>query len=101
MNVDSMAMCWERAGIETVPIRNVPEDLHETLKLRAKGLRRTIAKVDAIRSRMTLFMSAGEIDAAIVAIQDKPRPTGDETGQAYKSAFPPDFSGRFPSLCEV
>lgn len=80
MNVDSSALCWESAGIETVPIRNVPEDLDETLKFRAKGMRRTIAEVDAIRSRMTLFMSAEEIDAAIAAIQDKPRPTGDETG---------------------
>ncbi len=41
------------------------------------------------------------IDAVVEAIKDKSRPSGDEIGQAYKSTLPPDFSGRFPSLCEV
>ena len=41
------------------------------------------------------------IDAVADSIKDKPRPSGDEIGQAYKSTLPPDFSGRFPSLCEI
>ena len=41
------------------------------------------------------------IDAVVEAIKDKQRPTGDEIGQAYKATLPADFSGRFPSLCEV
>jgi hypothetical protein len=54
MNVDSMAMCWERAGIETAPIRNVPEDLHEILKLRAKGMRRS-ANQELIAERVIRY----------------------------------------------
>lgn len=41
------------------------------------------------------------LDEVVTALKDKPRPTGDEIGQAYKTTLPPDFSGRFPSLCEV
>lgn len=91
------AVCCQNAGMATLTIRNLPEELHETLKLRAKRnrrslnqeviaelaavselgdettrldasrerMRRTTAEIDVVRSRMTRFMNAEEIDAAI------------------------------------
>ena len=35
------------------------------------------------------------------AIQGKPRSTGDELGEAYKSTLPDDFKQRFPTLLET
>jgi len=54
MSVDPIAMCWERAGITTVTIRDVPEDLHEILKLRAKRMRRS-ANQEVIAERVIWY----------------------------------------------
>lgn len=91
------SLCCHFAGMATLTIRNLPEELHETLKLRAKQNRRSLnqeviaelsavpgfmddaarvaasrermrrvsAEIDAVRNRMTGFMSTEEIDAAI------------------------------------
>ena len=91
-----IAVCSQIAGMATLTIRDLPDELHLLLKERAKRnrrslnqeviaelaavlevgdekarldaarkrMRRTTAEIDGIRSRMTRFMSAGEIDAA-------------------------------------
>lgn len=90
-----MSFCYQIACMATLTIRNLPDELHETLKLRAKRNRRSlnqeviaelanasgavmegdaerkrvraeemIGMVKDLRSRMTHFMTAEEIDAA-------------------------------------
>ena len=93
--IEVMSFCCQIAGMATLTIRNLPDELHETLKLRAKRNRRSlnqeviaelasasgavmegdaerkrvraeemIGMVKDLRSRMTHFMTAEEIDAA-------------------------------------
>jgi plasmid stability protein len=97
IKIEMIALCCHFAGMATLTIRNLPDELHETLKLRAKRnrrslnqeviaelaavselgdettrldaarerMRRTTAEIDVVRSRMTRFMNAEEMDAAI------------------------------------
>lgn len=91
--VEVMAECSQIACMATLTIRNLPDDLHAALKKRALLNRRSLnqeviaelsgvagpsrteearkrwedanALVDEMRSRMTSFATAEEIDAAI------------------------------------
>lgn len=83
-----MAFCCQTAGMANLTIRNAPDDLHGRLKAQAKRNRRSlnqeviaalegreesneerakrlIAKVNELRSGMTHFLTAEEIDVAI------------------------------------
>jgi plasmid stability protein len=92
MRVDLIAFCCQNAGMATLTIRNLPEELHHTLKLRAKQnhrsvnqeviaelslaknretpeetkvrVEREILEVDALRARAKGFMTAKQIDEA-------------------------------------
>lgn len=84
-----MAFCCQNAFMATLTIRNLPEELHETLKIRAKRNHRSlnqeviaelsqvetaedrkarveqeISEIDALRARAKRFLTAEEIDAA-------------------------------------
>jgi plasmid stability protein len=93
IGVEVMAECSQIAGMATLTIRNLPDDLHAALKKRAQMNRRSLnqeviaelsvatgrsraeearqrweganALVDEMRKGMKGFMSAQEIDAAI------------------------------------
>ena len=92
MRVDLIAFCCQNAGMATLTIRNLPEQLHETLKLRAKRNHRSvnqeviaelslaitqeplaernarvdreILEIDALRARAKGFLTAEQIDEA-------------------------------------
>ena len=92
MRVDLIAFCCHSAGMATLTIRNLPEQLHETLKLRAKRNHRSvnqeviaelslaitqetlaernarvdreILEIDALRARAKGFLTAEQIDEA-------------------------------------
>lgn len=85
-----MAFCSQNAFMATLTIRNLPEELHETLKIRAKRNHRSlnqeviaelshaatvetaedrrvrveqeISEIDALRARAKGFLTADEID---------------------------------------
>jgi plasmid stability protein len=92
MRVDLIAFCCQNTGMATLTIRNLPEELHHTLKLRAKQnhrsvnqeviaelslaktcetpeetnvrVEREILEIDALRARAKGFMTAKQIDEA-------------------------------------
>jgi plasmid stability protein len=92
MRVDLIAFCCQNAGMATLTIRNLPEELHHTLKLRAKQnhrsvnqeviaelslakncetpeetkvrVEREILEIDELRARAKGFLTAKQIDEA-------------------------------------
>ena len=106
----SVKHLYQSTRVNTEFIDGVAHALHEEAKSNA-CIPRYSSSVVAYQSGQSLaavfllrvFVEQywRSIDAVVEAIKEKVRPTGDEIGQAYKSTLPPDFSGRFPSLCEV
>lgn len=92
MRIDLIVFCCQNAGMATLTIRNLPEQLHDTLKLRAKRnhrsvnqqviaelslaitqetlaernarVEREILEIDALRARAKGFLTAEQIDEA-------------------------------------
>lgn len=92
MRIDLIAFCCQNTGMATLTIRNLPEELHHTLKLRAKQnhrsvnqeviaelslartretseetnvrVEREILESDALRARAKEFLTAEQIDEA-------------------------------------
>ena len=92
MRVDLIAICCQNSGMATLTIRNLPEELHDTLKRRAKRnhrsvnqeviaelslaithetpeersarVEREILEIDARRARAKGFLTAEQIDEA-------------------------------------
>ena len=92
MRVDLIAICCQNSGMATLTIRNLPEELHDTLKRRAKRnhrsvnqeviaelslaithetpeersarVEREVLEIDALRARAKGFLTAEQIDEA-------------------------------------
>ena len=92
MRVDLIAICCQNSGMATLTIRNLPEELHDTLKRRAKRnhrsvnqeviaelslaithetpeersarVEREVLDIDALRARAKGFLTAEQIDEA-------------------------------------
>jgi hypothetical protein len=91
-----------RDPFETIEIPNfIPKQHAKNFRnaLIANHAGQTLAGIFLMRVFVEQFWKSIPEVAAVV--NDNPRPTGDELGEAYKATLPPAFKERFPTLAEV